>query len=1012
MGGNKQEEINHFGKMAAKLSTRERSTSTSSNNNINNNNSHMNEDSNHGSSSDNGGVRVYRNITDPPATMNKQGNSNGGSPNNSSPNSNSPKQSGSPRSNNKDSSPNSNSNGSSEAGELSDDIANQPPVIKDNIEEGRDNHSPSPAYSTQKVGDLPDKATVSKGRNPRYMGMDSYPVSATPPRMPMNNPPPPPRDNITQFNLNNYRQLSKEERRRLLKEVKMVLGEESLLSGMNDRHSGSADDNDTEEESLLASSEEHSQANTFFSEDRTMYTEDRTMYTADTSAFYTEGDTSTSMSGDDSRRWSNRRSGSRNNSLLSDNEDEFSDEDEHFFSLTDACLSFLCDGNRQEAEEMAKAKRDRREQRQRQRREEDNWNKGGRRYEKQRMREEAEDDETVGTNDNAWKRNSTAWKRNSTTNSGLTVKHRLQSRLKEAKKFESIPEQENIAVTPPVNTVKEQVQDAANETSLWKGDRNTEDDNSSSDDAVIPGGASRGNDNANNIAEVVTEMEPESAMPVAKSPSLKITLSYGDEPVDEPVDCNEGGKFSKGRSLTMKERSSSPFVRAMSSLSKQRSRLDKATATAVTVKQDPSVCSTKTSSDESTARSAKTTKSAKSSSGSVKSSKSTKSIIPRNAKAWKEYVDSNTGNKYYSDGTTTTWERPANARIVSGSRSGTPTTPIAGSANKPSYSVAATPVVSNKSAVFSKKATASPSSSVEKEQAVDMPPRVVNTSRRKKLKLFSKYKKKNTTKKTTQQSNKNSTTATTTSNDPDGPFGAVTRWSRSMSRAKKRNDDDDPVAADPASPDRTEASAGSINSEGGNSPVSLTSHIVPMNSPLANIVTNNDHDPATANDGSYDDIVTHTVTASVTSRPRNGSSNDSKNSKSKTTTTPSANSTPKRKKKKGWKEFNDPTSGKKYYSDGVTTTWNRPANFNGNSSPVTSHVTATSATSFDPAAAAATSKSPLPKISSNSDHQSQKTDKAKTKRKKKGWREFTDTNTGTKYYSDGVTTTWDRPANF
>ena len=94
------------------------------------------------------------------------------------------------------------------------------------------------------------------------------------------------------------------------------------------------------------------------------------------------------------------------------------------------------------------------------------------------------------------------------------MKERLQSRLKEAKQIGNIPEREeqaknnNAAASPPIHTGEEHVQDAANETSFWKGDSDV-DDNASSY-AVIPGVA-RGNGN-NKIAKVVTEMEPESGI--------------------------------------------------------------------------------------------------------------------------------------------------------------------------------------------------------------------------------------------------------------------------------------------------------------------------------------------------------------------------------------------------------------------------------------------------------------------------------------------------------------------
>ncbi|KAL7542980.1 hypothetical protein ACHAWF_007292 [Thalassiosira exigua] len=43
--------------------------------------------------------------------------------------------------------------------------------------------------------------------------------------------------------------------------------------------------------------------------------------------------------------------------------------------------------------------------------------------------------------------------------------------------------------------------------------------------------------------------------------------------------------------------------------------------------------------------------------------------------------------------------------------------------------------------------------------------------------------------------------------------------------------------------------------------------------------------------------------------------------------TQTALTTPKKKKKRGWREYADPASGKKYYSNGTTTTWDKPTDF-------------------------------------------------------------------------------------
>lgn len=181
----------------------------------------------------------------------------------------------------------------------------------------------------------------------------------------------------------------------------MVLGEESLLSGM-DEHGGIVDyseDEDEDQEDEDRSRDDQSR-DEYRSRDPTMdmsvfSEEQRTMYTADTSAFYTEGDyteaTSAFYTEDDAsnyRRYSRARSSATTShsrgddrtttdSILSEAEiylDEEDEEDGNFFSLADACVSYLCDGNRQEAEEMRKAK-EFRKRRQRRERDERKWNR-------------------------------------------------------------------------------------------------------------------------------------------------------------------------------------------------------------------------------------------------------------------------------------------------------------------------------------------------------------------------------------------------------------------------------------------------------------------------------------------------------------------------------------------------------------------------------------------------------------------------------------------------------------
>ncbi len=97
--------------------------------------------------------------------------------------------------------------------------------------------------------------------------------------------------------------------------------------------------------------------------------------------------------------------------------------------------------------------------------------------------------------------------------------------------------------------------------------------------------------------------------------------------------------------------------------------------------------------------------------------------------------------------------------------------------------------------------------------------------------------------------------------------------------------------------------------------------------------------------------------------------------------TDTTSSSATRKKRRGWKEYTDLITGKKYYSDGITTTWIRPVNFSRENSPVTT--TSCNDTSV----------------------------KANKRGAKKGWREYIDRNTGKQYYSDGINTSWENPMN-
>jgi len=246
--------------------------------------------------------------------------------------------------------------------------------------------------------------------------------------------------------------------------------------------------------------------------------------------------------------------------------------------------------------------------------------------------------------------------------------------------------------------------------------------------------------------------------------------------------------------------------------------------------------------------------------------------------------------------------------------------------------------------------------------------------------------------------------------------------------------EESPSKSNPASPDRTVASGVSGNSEGNAS--ASGSHASSVEIPLANVVID-DNDSA-LNVSIYNVVIAHNNKSASTwkehvlaQHPSFEASQEVVNNKSASTwkqhvlsqhpsyegnlttaiTNDATAKSPKRKKKKkkkGWREYTDLTTGKKYYSDGITTTWERPADFGKSSSPSRSHVITANAVSSPETTNHAATGNSLAGVSEDST----KMEKAKSKKKKKGWREYTDKNTGQKYYSDGETTTWDRPVIF
>ena len=246
----------------------------------------------------------------------------------------------------------------------------------------------------------------------------------------------------------NYRKLSKDERLRLLGEVKRVLGEESLFGGMTDGRgvdedesllnlSGDGDDDDEEEEDTAFYTDaytEEGESTAFYTdgytegestafytegEDTTafytegestaFYTEgdrtfdttegDRTFDTADTTSAFTSRteesteDSSGSLDWDDIKRKNYRRR-LHSNSRLAREEDEHEEEEDDENNIFDAagyCMSYLCNGNEVCNTDEEELSRDR--HRRGRRRKDEGGHRRGKGYDKakRRVREMMED---------------------------------------------------------------------------------------------------------------------------------------------------------------------------------------------------------------------------------------------------------------------------------------------------------------------------------------------------------------------------------------------------------------------------------------------------------------------------------------------------------------------------------------------------------------------------------------------------------------------------------------------
>ena len=226
-------------------------------------------------------------------------------------------------------------------------------------------------------------------------------------------------------------------------------------------------------------------------EDRTLYThatdsEDRTMYTAETSAFMSEDSEGwfdfDHRSCPRGRRVRHSRGSSRrraDSSLMEDGEDDDNDGDGRFFTITDACISYMCDGCDGTDAISAGANGISGDEDDRMREDEIDWN--GKRERKhrnkqKRQKEFMEEDATEGEDSH----DSSQRTRDSNP---ITVKERLASLKREQSKKSSassttdatsptlIEKLRGVSGIPPHIAVGEhQEEDAADETSFWKGD--------------------------------------------------------------------------------------------------------------------------------------------------------------------------------------------------------------------------------------------------------------------------------------------------------------------------------------------------------------------------------------------------------------------------------------------------------------------------------------------------------------------------------------------------------------
>ncbi|KAL9179290.1 hypothetical protein ACHAXT_008580 [Thalassiosira profunda] len=744
----------------------------------------------------------------------------------------------------------------------------------DSIEKARLQHTPPPA--------TPDQSRPKQTTPPRPSPTHVEKVGELPRRSetPLPPPPPPPREDSDLSTLthtrasptrliSDLRQLSKAERRRLLEEVKVVLGgDESLASGTNDR-SGTLEASRSESQSVegdTAFYTEYTEGDTafyteftegdaasvegdtaFYTEytegDTAFYTEytegDTAFYTecteGDATAFRTEGTEAGRETHDDARDERRRRRRARRRRRRSYDEGE----DEGFFGACLCELTHLCGGG--STDEGPNTEDDLLEKVE--------WNGGGADRTATQGQKEADSlDEVLNEKADDEVAKVTA---PPSPACPTTVKERLaqleeeliggkgRSRAEIAADLEEVKSLvEEVEVQPDAledsraQSDSPPIPDAADGSQFWTGDGVWKSDPSVfAQSEIAPATANEAQkDDARALALVIVASADESGAevplveaPVESSPVEEVAAAIsadgeGELPAevaeDNPAKEDEGELSNPGSFTPVRSRNSPlAFVRALSSSSRKNSKSSAKLLEGESegsVKSNPSV-GTKSTEAEGSTRTDPTNSPTRRDSGITAGSSASKKVV------WKEYVDPTTGNNYYSNGTTSTWERPPNVEIKKArpaSRIGTPTispaTPVAGNSSKSLSTSAADAPRMNKTP------PPSPSKKESKKKAV-------------RFKLFRRGKK----------------------NSKDATKGK---------------------GAGPVSPDRTVAS---IDDKGSPSPVTR------FQTPLTEAI---------ADDGKNVSPV-------------------------------------KKSKRRKWRQYSDPNTGKKYYSDGATTTWDRPAGF-------------------------------------------------------------------------------------